>query len=125
MTNFAAFIFGFAVLMGIGVGLMYIPALVASWSYFPNRKGLITGVILAFYAWSSAIFDPISTAIINPDNKSPDVKHKNGSVTDHYYSYDIASGTPAMLRFLALIWLILAIVGLVLVLCLIKKADPE
>ena len=43
-------------LNGLGCGTCYFVALICSWEYFPNKKGLVTGIILGGYGFGSFIF---------------------------------------------------------------------
>ena len=97
------------------MGFVYMAPIISSWSYFPEKKGMVSGLITGSLGVSAAFFDPLSTFLVNPDNESPDIEEKNGDIEDHYYHYDIASRSPAMLRWLCLIYLIMAIVGTILI----------
>lgn len=43
------------------------PPLRNIWRYYPERKGLCTGIILAFFGISAVIFNAFSNIIINPN----------------------------------------------------------
>lgn len=49
-------------------GLCLIPVLVELWKYYPNKKGLITGVFYLGKGILYLIYEPISIKIINPKN---------------------------------------------------------
>ena len=114
-TDFPTFAMCYGGVTGTGMGFIYMSPIIASWSYFPEKKGAISGIITGSLGISAAIFDPLSTYLVNPDNESPDIEEKNGDIEDHYYTYDIASRVPAMIRWLCLIYIIMAIVGTILV----------
>ena len=113
-TSFWSFCLVYSLLFGLGDGISYMSPLIMGWSYYPQHKGRISGLILTFFAMGTSIFGPVSTAIINPDNKSANIKVKNGATTDHYYSADVANGFPAMMRWLSLCYLCLSIIGVAL-----------
>lgn len=69
MKNFWAFLFCYGALSGIGCGINYFVPIVCSWEYFPNRKGLITGIMVGSYGLGSFVYTQISTRIINPNNE--------------------------------------------------------
>ena len=52
---------------------------------------------------------------VNPENVEPSIRVMNGQVEDFYFSEDVAMRTPIMLRYDALILLILALISIVLV----------
>jgi len=118
----------FAVFYGLGFGFGYgislFPPIISAWSYFPKRKGVANGIIIAAFGMGSAVFNLIATAIVNPDNQPPDLEVNRGKVTEYYYDFDIASRVPEMLRTLALIWFILVVLGTIMV-CDIKKNDDS
>ena len=47
---------------------MYIVPVVCGWEYFPNHKGLVSGVVIGAFGFGSFIFNLVSTALINPNN---------------------------------------------------------
>ena len=54
----------------IGVGLLYWTPIICAWEWFPERKGLISGLIIGAFGFGAFIFGFITTAIVNPENKS-------------------------------------------------------
>lgn len=42
--------------------------------WFPNHKGLVSGLVVAGFGSGAFIFDQVQTAFINPDNKGADLK---------------------------------------------------
>ena len=63
---------------GIGIGIGYLIGLVCAWEFFPNRKGLITGIVFGALGSGSLYFNFISLAIVNPDGLEADVILENG-----------------------------------------------
>jgi len=58
----------------------------ASWRHYPNKKGLITGVLLAGFGSSSSIFNLIADRLINPFLEKP--------LENNIYSKEIANKVP-------------------------------
>lgn len=56
---------------GFGCGLAYMTPMSNGFGWFPNRKGLVAGVILAGFGIGTFIFNMAQTAFVNPDNLSP------------------------------------------------------
>ena len=48
------------------------------WLWFPNRPGLISGLIIGGFGLGSLVFSPIATQIVNPH----DEQEKNGRFSD-------------------------------------------
>ena len=94
--------------------LSYATPLVVAWSYFPNNKGRVSGIVTAGFGLSSAIFNLITLALVNPENQLPDIAIDEGTETSYYYSSEIADRSPAMLRWCALILGIIGVVAIVL-----------
>ena len=88
--------------------------MLVGWTHYPQHKAKITGLVIGGYGLGSSVFSLIATAMINPDNEGADVKEKDGGVTNHYFSEDIADNVPAALRYLALIYLCMASLGLMM-----------
>lgn len=103
MTNFWAFIITYGVLNGIGSGIMYFIPLVCAWEWFPNKKGLITGIIVGSYGLGSFFFTLLATHIINPNNEKPTIVINKDL---NYFDKDIANHVPSMFRTLVAIWTI-------------------
>lgn len=57
---------GFGVLGGIGVGFIYGTPIATCVKWFPDKKGLISGLAVGGFGLGSIVFAPICTAIISP-----------------------------------------------------------
>ncbi len=58
------------VMFGLGVGLCYTPAITCSVDYFPDRKALITGIIVAGFGGGAFLFGMIAVSTVNLDGVS-------------------------------------------------------
>ena len=70
------------ILFGFCGSLTYFQSLKNSWKYFPNKKGLISGIIFSCFGLSSFIFTTIADLIINPDSIE---KEKDGYYKRAYH----------------------------------------
>lgn len=68
-TNYWVFVFLYGVCAGLFIGTGYMPALFIAWSYYPDSKSIVTGISLFTAGISASILSPISTMIVNPENK--------------------------------------------------------
>lgn len=75
------------------------------WNMFPDKKALVTGIILCGFGFASLIFGITATKIANPDNLSLE---DPALATYLLYSF------PLMLHILCVVWAILALAGTVL-----------
>ncbi len=72
ITDYRLFILVYGCLSGAFIGLGYLPALYTAWTYFPEKKSAVTGVILFCAGMSASFLSPLSTYIVNPDNLKKD-----------------------------------------------------
>jgi len=115
VQSFGTFLFTYSSLFGIGIGFGYMAPLISGWSYFPDRKGFVSGVIISGFGFGAFVFSYITQAYVNPDNLSPTIVVKNGNVTDHFFTDEVANRVPGMFRLLALLWAILTVIAVILV----------
>lgn len=52
--------FGYGVMGGIGVGICYTPPIQALLKWFPDRKGIASGFIVAGFGSGALVFAPLS-----------------------------------------------------------------
>ena len=81
---------------GIGTGITYMIPLVCAYKYFPNKKGLMTGIIVGSYGLGSSIFNIIATLIVNPHNMSSTIPAPNGDKNLKFFPIEVASRVPMM-----------------------------
>jgi MFS transporter, OFA family, oxalate/formate antiporter len=55
----------YGVLAGIGTGLSYLPSIAGGIKWFPEKKGLITGIIVFGFGFGTAFLSPLITNLIN------------------------------------------------------------
>lgn len=117
--DLATFIALYGTLSGIGTGMTYMIPLVCCMEYFPNNKGLISGIIMGSYGLGSFIFNIVATKIVNPNGENADIKTDDPNL--NLFSPAVANRVPMLLRILCMVW-----VGLVLLsACLISIPPKE
>jgi len=62
------FIFTYAVMFGVGMGLPYAVLFTVAAKWFPNNRSLVTGIILGGLGMGAILFTPLQQALINPNN---------------------------------------------------------
>jgi hypothetical protein len=55
LVNYYAFLGLYTLGNGVSFGILYMPGIKHSWVFFPERKGLISGIILACYSIGSIL----------------------------------------------------------------------
>lgn len=91
-------------IFGLGIGFSYIPIMKNCWLYFPDKKGLISGMILLGYGSSAFIFTWISDNIVNPNMEKVD------TVTGFFHK-EIADRTHKFIFVLNIILFIMGCIG--------------
>ena len=89
-------------LNGVGAPVVSMNTLAMLWSHYPERKGLVSGLMLSSLVLGSSLCSLILPSLINPHNLPPDLSIQHGVVTNHIYSEAIASRLPSTLRYLGL-----------------------
>jgi len=72
MQTWALFVVFYGGVFPIGVGLLYWTPIICAWEYFPERKGLISGLVIGAFGFGAFLFGFITTAIVNPEDLSID-----------------------------------------------------
>ena len=93
-------------LFGFCGSLTYFQTLKNCWKYFPNKKGLISGIIFSSFGLSSFIFTSLADLIINKDSETED---KNG-----YYTEEISSKFLDYIKFYIICIIIMGTISSIL-----------
>lgn len=113
ITNFWGFFVVYAFVGGVSNGLIYMVPVVLGLKYFPDKKGMVNGIIIAGYGFGSFIFNFIALAVVNQDNVKPTIEDDEGK--HEYFDEDVYGKVPRMLRILALCYVIIGLIGTLLV----------
>nr|CAH8871708.1 unnamed protein product [Trichobilharzia regenti] len=66
--TFIGVVFTVGIIFGLAMGIGYSVAIACAVSWFPDRRGLVVGIIVGGFGLGSLVFTPIQTAYINPHN---------------------------------------------------------
>ena len=99
LTNYYALIYLYGALGGATCGLGYVTGIYIAWTYYPEKKGLATGIIFFAAGIASSILSPFTTYLVNPNN---DYKP-----TDQ----EMYSQVPRMFRILALCFGVIVVIA--------------
>lgn len=100
---------------GFGCGLAYMTPMSNGFGWFPQRKGLVAGTILAGFGIGTFIFNMAQTAFVNPNNLSP-LEGADGYFTQKA----ILDRVPHLFTFIGSIYAVMQFVGC----CLLFKPPP-
>ena len=114
------FVILYSVVWPMGAGIVYWPAIICSWEWFPKNKGMITGFIAGAYGLGAFIFSFLTSYIVNPDNLSPVVPNDGTGTTDKLFPLEVANRVPLMIRTCLVCWACLCLLAI----CLVSR-KPE
>jgi MFS transporter, OFA family, oxalate/formate antiporter len=100
--NLATFMLFYSFMMGAGIGIAYTAPMVNGWRWFPDKKGLVSGCVVAGFGSGGFIFNQVGSRIINPQGIN---------AVAGVYPNVIYGAFPKMLRKLALMYFVLTGVG--------------
>ena len=92
-------------IFGVGIGLSYYPILKTCWKYFPEKKGLITGVVLCCFGWSPFVFTSLADFVINREG----VASENG-----YFPKEVAQRMTTYALIMAVIVASFGVIALII-----------
>ena len=95
----------------IGVGLLYWTPIICAWEWFPERKGMISGLIIGAFGFGAFIFGFITTWIVNPENEGVVHDELNG---EKYIPERQAKRVPRMFHICLIVWTALLVTGILL-----------
>ena len=86
--------------------------LVCGWEHYPQNKGFVTGIITGAYGFSSFIFNPLITFLVNPNNDPATIKINEDL---KFFDAEVADNVPKSLRILGFIWTALVLASILLI----------
>ena len=113
VKTWSAFCFTYGLMNGIGAGTCYMIPLLVAWEYFPNRRGLVTGLIDGAYGLGAFSYTLLSKQLVNPNDEAASLKE----ATISFFPSSVANNAPALLRTLAAAWAIHVLIAV----CLIRR----
>ena len=113
MNSWSTFVLFYAWLFPVGIGFVYWPAIICSWEWFPERKGMLSGLIIGAFGFGAFLFGFLTTALVNPDNLKPSIPTGGGPVTtDNLFPIEVAKRVPMMVRTCLIFWAALALIAI-------------
>lgn len=110
LSSFANSFWIFVLIYGIGFGLtsglIYLIPLYNAYKYFPQKKGLLTGIIMGGYGLGTFISSLLFLKMVNPNNE----KIEN----DGYFSQNVADNFTSGVQVISYYFTVLLLVGCIL-----------
>ena len=105
------FIITYPVICGLCAGVVNVAPIANGWKYFPNSRGLVSGVILMGGGLGSLIFNIISSSIVNPNNQSASVPDLISGKKNVYFAPEVSQNVPKLFQILALLFFCFGSIG--------------
>jgi MFS family permease len=102
----------YGVIVGLGVGLAYVPPLACGYEWFPDHKGLVSGFIVSGFGLGSFVFSQVQTAFINPHNVKSDSE-------GYFVDSDLLHRVPQLMLLTGGIYVAMQLMG-----CLLMRYPP-
>ena len=106
MTEFFPFATLYVLGFGVCNGLSYMVPMHHGWLWFPDRPGLISGIIIGGFGLGSLVFAPIATQIVNPGGEQ---------AVDGHFTDAVNSRVPKMLLILNLCFAVTCMISVMLI----------
>ena len=62
------FVICYGAMFPLGIGIVYWTPIICAWEWFPERKGLVGGLIISAFGFGAFFFGFYSTWIVNPED---------------------------------------------------------
>ena len=111
-TNVAGITFSHGILGASAANMIMVPTLLIPVTWFPDHKGKVIGIITSGYGFSSTVFTPLQTLMINPSNIPP-VPDRNTS-SSYFEAQEVLDNLPTAFLYLGGVYAVLFTVGILL-----------
>ena len=111
MKSFWGFWFFYTSTWGTILGLTYLICFHHLWQWFPNHRGLASGIPMFGFGMGASVMDPITTALINPNNENFRTQCYPGATYGCYPS-DVNANFKKTMFDLIFIFASIAIIGI-------------
>ena len=103
---------------GIGAGISYMVPWNNAYKYFPNNKGVISGILSAGFGIGAFVMSFLALALMNPNNE----KVGEHGATEHIFPKDVSDHLPKTIRVLGIVYFVLTMIGSLLI---IRPSEEE
>lgn len=113
VTTWKYFVFTYAVIFPIGIGFCFYTVIMTAWEHFPEKKGLVSGIIIAGFGFGATLTGKLTLMVVNPDNVRP--INDNNSIQPLIFPNEVAEKVPQMLRICSYFFAVLSTIGVLLI----------
>ncbi|XP_076467195.1 apicoplast pyruvate carrier 1-like [Babylonia areolata] len=109
--SYATSVLTYGIMFGLGCGIAYPTPVTCAMRWFPDHRGLMSGLIFVGFGLGSTIFNQIITLYLNPNNIPPDLTHGE----DVYFTQDeVLDRVPGLFLVLGGTYAAMQLTGVVL-----------
>ncbi|XP_037094030.1 uncharacterized MFS-type transporter YhjX-like [Pollicipes pollicipes] len=94
----------YGLLGGVGVGIAYVSPMSCAMKWYPQRRGLVNGIIVGGFGMGAVVFNWIQTSYLNPDNLAV------GS-DNFFHEASVLDRVPSMFLLLAAVYAVMQLGG--------------
>ena len=106
MDDFIIFALLYSFGFGICNGMTYMVPMHHGWLWFPDKPGLISGIIIGGFGLGALVFAPLASALVNPEGEL---------AVDGHFSPTVTKRVPHMLLILDICFLGVCIISWLLI----------
>ena len=122
-TNVAGITVSYGILSASAFSIITVPSLLIPVTWFPEHKGKVIGLIASGTGFSTTVFTPLQTLLINPDNIPPITESSStNSSSSYFYSEEVLGNIPAYLLYQGGMYALLLTVAILLT---VEKPEDE
>ena len=105
-TTLFEFIVVYGICFGAGIGISYAGPIVCCANWYPNKNGMITGLIVAGFGSGAFIFGPLAIFVVNPDGLNVD------EATSYFPSDSpVIQNVPIMFKTLGIVYAVIIFIA--------------
>ena len=108
-TNILGITCTYGILSASSAIMLVVPLTIIPVTWFPNHRGRVIGIVASGFGFSSFIFVPIETLLINPGNVKP-VLHANSS-SSYFRSTEVLDNLPPAFLYLGALYSCFLFIG--------------
>ena len=109
-TNIPTLSLTYGILSASAANMITLPTMLIPVTWFPEHKGKVIGIITSGYGFSSTVFIPLQTLLINPSNIPPGQEGNSSSV--YFTEEEVLNNFPQAFLYLGMIYIGLFTVGI-------------
>ncbi|XP_071085863.1 apicoplast pyruvate carrier 1-like isoform X2 [Haliotis cracherodii] len=111
--SFIAVVFTYGLMFGLGVGIAYAIPIACAMKWLPQKKGLVSGCVVAGFGGGAFIFDQVQTAYINHNNLKPQAEEVGGE--SYFTQPEVLDKVPKMFLILGACYIVMQIIGILFI----------